>query len=67
MKFPKAWIMRNNLSEFELRAIQNGAAYDDFEIISETEKAVKFKIHTDYGNIWLWCPKSQLQDTLCTW
>lgn len=42
-------------SQYAIReAIDNGT----YRVLSETEKALKYEFHTQYGNVYLWVPKS---------
>lgn len=56
---PKNWIIEKNCTVEEQRAINNGASWS---VEKETEKAYLFKASTDFGNIHVWCPKSQIED-----
>ena len=50
------WIMQKNLTTAEYQAISCDGA--EPEMVKETEKAIDFKFNTDFGVIYLWCPKS---------
>src|SRR5690625_3832718 len=52
----KDWFVNKNFDQNEAYAIRNEAYR--FEITKETEKAYRFTIHTEYGKIFTWAPKS---------
>ena len=56
---PKNWIINQNCSLEEIRAIKNGATWF---VERETEKAYLFVAGTKFGNIKMWCPKTQVED-----
>lgn len=53
----KKWIVRKNLSLNEVFAVEEIGC--EGVVVRETEKAVNLKFKTNYGNIYMWCPKSQ--------
>lgn len=57
---PKNWILTKNLTDSEYQAIRVGCP--TYKIKAETEKAYKFEIQTNFGNIYTWCPKSQVEE-----
>lgn len=52
------WIIEENLQDEEVSAIKCGSPVVKF--LKETEKAVNVMFCTDFGNIFMWCPKSVL-------
>lgn len=52
------WFVGRELSQNERMAIHGDA--DGFVVIRETEKAVRLRNTTDFGNVFLWVPKSIL-------
>lgn len=50
------WIMENNLTPSEYSALMCDGV--EPKIVKETEKAVDFEFITDFGVIYMWCPKS---------
>lgn len=56
------WILRKNLTQSEYEAVNcDGSAPS---IVKETEKAIDFKFNTDFGVIYMWCPKSVYREDL---
>lgn len=54
------WIIEKNLQQDEVSAIKCGGGY--YVATKETEKAVGGYFSTDFGRIYMWCPKSVLVD-----
>lgn len=52
------WIIEKNLPAEEVSAIKCG--HPTTKVLKETEKAVNVMFATDFGNIFMWCPKSVL-------
>lgn len=52
------WIIEKNLQSEEVLAIVCG--HPTTKVLKETEKAVNVMFTTDFGNIFMWCPKSVL-------
>lgn len=52
------WIIEKNLSTEEASAVQCG--HPTTKVVRETEKAINVMFITDFGNIFMWCPKSVL-------
>lgn len=52
------WIIENNLDDQEVSAIKVGSPV--VKQLAETAKAIKVVFETDFGNIYMWCPKSVL-------
>ncbi|MFD1066710.1 hypothetical protein [Oceanobacillus locisalsi] len=50
----KSWFIRKNFDQNEAYTLQTA----EFEIIKETEKAYRLKAMTDFGNLFVWAPKS---------
>jgi len=50
------WVMQKNLTASEYEAINCDGASP--VINKETEKAIDFEFDTDFGVIYMWCPKS---------
>lgn len=50
------WILRKNLDGFDYDAVTGH--FNRAETIKETAKAIDFKIVTDFGNVYVWVPKS---------
>lgn len=50
----KNWFLNKNFSQNERLVIEQ----DDYTIISETEKAIRVRFMSDYGNVTTWLPKS---------
>jgi type III secretion system FlhB-like substrate exporter len=52
------WFINKNLSQNQAYAVSvEGCG----EAVKETEKAIDIEFTTDYGKVWLWCPKSILK------
>lgn len=52
------WFINKNLSQNQAYAVSvEGCG----RAVKETEKAVDIEFTTDYGKVWLWCPKSILK------
>lgn len=50
----KTWFINKNFSHHEAYALK----VSDFQIIKETAKAYRLKAVSDYGNLYIWAPKS---------
>lgn len=61
---PKSWILDKNLTIEQKQIID---AWTDWTVINETEKAYRFEASTDYGNVRVWCPKSQVEEVKEYW
>ena len=48
------WFLNKNFTENETLVIEQ----DDYTIISETDKAIKVRFMSDYGNLTRWLPKT---------
>jgi hypothetical protein len=52
------WFINKNLSQSQAYAVSvEGCG----KAVKETEKAIDIEFTTDYGKVWLWCPKSILK------
>ena len=52
------WFINKNLSQNQAYAVSvEGCG----KAVKETEKAIDIEFTTDYGKVWLWCPKSILK------
>ena len=49
----ESWFLNKNFTENERLVIEQ----DDYTIISETDKAIKVRFMSDYGNVTTWLPK----------
>lgn len=56
----KSWFLYNNFEQSERYIIETAIMGDELEVIRETDKAVKFKAYSDWGNLTFWCPRSCL-------
>lgn len=52
------WIIEKNLGDEEVSAIKSGCTF--YVQTKETEKAIGGYFSTDFGRIYMWCPKSVL-------
>ena len=52
------WFISKNLSQNQAYAV-SVEGYG--KAVKETEKAIDIEFTTDYGKVWLWCPKSILK------
>lgn len=52
------WIIEKNLSQEEAYAVR--CECYKTKVMKETEKAVNVMFCTNYGNVFMWCPKSVL-------
>lgn len=52
------WFINKNLSQNQAYAV-SVEGYG--KAVKETEKAIDIEFTTDYGKIWIWCPKSILK------
>ena len=50
----ESWFLNKNFTGNERLVIEQ----DDYTIISETDKAIKVRFMSDYGNLTTWLPKS---------
>lgn len=50
----ESWFLNKNFTENERLVIEQ----DDYTIINETDKAIKVRFMSDYGNLTTWLPKS---------
>lgn len=50
------WILRKNLDGYDYEAVTGH--FNRTETVRETEKAIDFKIVTDFGDVYVWVPKS---------
>ncbi len=52
------WFINKNLSQNQAYAVVvEGCG----KAVKETEKAIDIEFTTDYGKVWLWCPKAVLK------
>lgn len=56
------WIIEKNLSFEQQRAVRCGDPVT--KVLKETEKAINVCFETDFGNIYMWCPKSVLVEPI---
>lgn len=58
-RYVKEWICRKNLGFDEYYAVKEIGF--ECEIVKETEKACNVVFKTNYGRIYMWTPKSQME------
>ena len=56
------WILRKNLDGFDYDAVTGH--FNRAETVRETAKAVDFKIVTDFGDVYVWVPKSVINNNV---
>lgn len=56
----KSWFLDKNFDQNERYIINLAVIGDEMEILKKTEKAIRFRAHSDFGNFDFWCPKSCL-------
>lgn len=64
----KKWFYDKRFTKTEKNAIENGSGFitagEDYDIVKTTDKAIQFKITTDFGIIYKWIPISCLEENI---
>ncbi len=60
----KKWFLEKNFNQNQRYIINLSIISRELTVLSETEKALKFRANSDFGYIDFWCPKSCLAENV---